>query len=87
MDVPTIPTQLIRRARLQRRLSQEKLAEVMTKARDLALPGNGYNPYTTHQVWKIEAGRCAVRFGDENEPLFWLLRVLEMPFSSLLGER
>lgn len=85
VDIPAIPVHLIRRARAQRRLSREKLADLMTQLRDSAIPDSEYPPFTMKHVWKIEAGRCVVRFGDENEPIWWLLKVLELSTNALLN--
>lgn len=81
----TIPKRAIRQERKRRGWSQDALADKMTALRDAAVT-TVYAPYTFQVVARIETGRGAVRFDDENEPLWWTMRALELPTAMLLGD-
>lgn len=79
----TIPRQEIRRARRERLgLTQEALAEQMSRARWDRVGQDEY-AFTFQQVARLEAGRCAIVFDDDQEPLWWALVVLAIPLDSL----
>lgn len=80
----TIPRREIRHERKRRGWSQDTLADKMTALRDAQVKVE-YPPYTFQVVARIETGRAAVRFDDENEPLWWAVVVLGMPPTCLLG--
>lgn len=86
----TIPKKRIQNERLRRGWSQEQLAEEMTRLRRETVGDteDGYvlPDFTHQQVYKIEGGRCIVKFDDNKEPLWWALAVLGIPPATLVGE-
>ena len=69
-------SQAIRSRRVERDLTQQQLADLMSKATG--------RMYTVYQIGRLESGRAIISLCDATDAFWVVLRVLEIEPSSVL---